>query len=47
MDIVKLVEEFGFPVIMVVGLGYFVYFVWLTITKTVEPAVAGNAKDYY
>ena len=31
MDVVKLVSEFGFPVVMVVGLGYFVYFVWQTI----------------
>lgn len=40
MDIVLLIEKFGFTTIMVVGLGYFVYYVWITITKTVEPAVA-------
>ena len=40
MDIAKLVEDFGFPVVMVVGLGYFVYFVWQTITKDIDPAVA-------
>ena len=40
MDIVKLVSDFGFPVVMVVGLGYFVYYVWQTITKTIDPAVA-------
>ena len=39
MDIAKLVEDFGFPVVMVVGLGYFVYFVWQTITKKIDPAV--------
>ena len=39
MDIVQLVQEFGFPIVMVVGLGYFVYFVWQTITKTIDPAV--------
>jgi len=39
MDIVQLVSDFGFPVIMVVGLGYFVYFVWQTITNTIDPAV--------
>ena len=39
MDIVGLVSEFGFPVIMVVGLGYFVYFVWQTITNKIDPAV--------
>ena len=39
MDIVQIVSDFGFPVIMVVGLGYFVYFVWQTITNTIDPAV--------
>ena len=29
---------------MVVGLGYFVYYVWITITKTVDPAVAEMQK---
>ena len=39
MDIVQLVSDFGFPVVMVVGLGYFVYFVWQTITNKIDPAV--------
>ena len=39
MDIVQLISEFGFPVVMVVGLGYFVYFVWQTITNKIDPAV--------
>ena len=39
MDIVQLVSDFGFPVVMAVGLGYFVYFVWQTITNTIDPAV--------
>ena len=39
MDIVQIVTEFGFPVVMVVGLGYFVYFVWQTITNKIDPAV--------
>tara|TARA_R110000751_G_scaffold7008_1_gene29278 strand:+ start:234 stop:488 length:255 start_codon:yes stop_codon:yes gene_type:complete len=39
VDIAQLVAEFGFPVIMVVGLGYFVYFVWQTITNVIDPAV--------
>jgi prefoldin subunit 5 len=39
MDIVQIVADFGFPVVMVVGLGYFVYFVWQTITNKIDPAV--------
>ena len=39
MDIVQVVSDFGFPVVMVLGLGYFVYFVWQTITNKIDPAV--------
>ena len=39
MDIVQVIADFDFPVVMVVGLGYFVYYVWQTITKTIDPAV--------
>jgi len=43
-DIVKIVSEFGFPVVMVVGLGYFVYFVWQTITTVISPAIKDMSK---
>jgi prefoldin subunit 5 len=43
-DIVKIVSEFGFPVVMVVGLGYFVYFVWQTITNIISPAIKDMSK---
>lgn len=39
MDLTQLIAEFGFPIVMVVGLGYFVYFVWQTITNKIDPAV--------
>ena len=39
MDVVQLVSDFGFPVVMVIGLGYFVYFVLQTITNVIDPAV--------
>ena len=39
MDIAQLIADFGFPVVMVVGLGYFVYFVWQTITNKIDPSV--------
>jgi|TARA_R100001015_G_C4597644_1_gene152742 prefoldin subunit 5 len=39
MDLVQVISDFGFPVVMVVGLGYFVYYVWQTITNTIDPAV--------
>tara|TARA_Y100001938_G_scaffold39820_1_gene55172 strand:- start:148 stop:405 length:258 start_codon:yes stop_codon:yes gene_type:complete len=39
MDVVKIVSEFGFPIVMVAGLGYFVFFVWQTINNKIDPAV--------
>ncbi len=39
MDVLQLVAVFGFPVVMVVGLGFFVYSVWHMITNTKDPAV--------
>ena len=39
MDIVYLIETFGFEVVMIIGRGYFVFFVWQTITKTINPAL--------
>ena len=39
ISVAQLIADFGFPVVMVVGLGYFVYFVWQTITNVIDPAV--------
>ena len=39
MDIAQVIADFGFPVVMVVGLGYFVYFIWTTVTEKVEPSI--------
>ena len=39
MDIVELVQKFCFPTVMAIGLGYFVFFVWQTITRIIDPAV--------
>lgn len=38
-NIAALVQEYGFPTIMVCGLGYFVYFVWKFINDTIQPAI--------
>jgi len=39
VDIAQLIADFGFSVVMVVGLGYFVYFIWTTVTEEVEPSI--------
>ena len=37
--IVALITDYGFPTVMVVGLGYFVYFVWQFINNNIEPEI--------
>ena len=44
MDIGQLIADFGFPVVMVVGLGYFVYYVWQTINNTIDPSIQDMKK---
>ena len=39
MDIVALIADFGFPIVAMVGLGYFVYFVWVTIIRVINPTI--------
>ena len=38
-DAIDAIQQFGFPVVAMVGLGYFVYFVWTTVTEKIEPAI--------
>ena len=38
-DVIDAIQQFGFPVVMMVGLGYFVYFVWTTLTEKIDPAI--------
>ena len=39
MELVDNIQQYGFPIVAMVGLGYFVYFVWTTITQTIQPAI--------
>ena len=40
----KLVQDFGFPVIAAIGLGYFVYYIWNWVTKDVSPTIGESKK---
>ena len=37
MDIVQAVNEFGLPVVVAGGLGYFIYFIWKYVTTKIKP----------
>ena len=40
MDVAGLIADFGFPVVAVVGLGYFIYYVWKYINSEIKPALS-------
>ena len=40
MDVGALISEFGFPVVLCVGLGYFIFFIWRFIGEHIDPALA-------
>ena len=44
IDLVFIIETFGFEVVMILGLGYFVYFVWQQITTVINPAIDSMKK---
>ena len=35
----SLVAEFGFPVIMAVGMGYFIFYIWQFISNNIQPEI--------
>ena len=39
LDIISKVQEYGFPIILALGLGYFIYYVWWFIGEHIEPEI--------
>jgi hypothetical protein len=39
-DIVGLINKYGFPIVMAVGLGYIIKYVWEWSTKEVKPVIS-------
>lgn len=39
MDIASLISEYGFPIVMSVGLGYFIYYIWWFVGEKLEPQI--------
>ena len=38
-NVAQLVSEYGFPIVMMVGLGYFVYYIWWFVGEKLEPEI--------
>ena len=39
MDVVMLVNKYGFPIVAAAGMGYFVFYVWEWATKQIKPVI--------
>ena len=40
MNIVELINKYGFPIVAAGGMGYMIYFVWEWATKEVKPVLS-------
>lgn len=38
-DIVNLIQKYGFPIVMAVGLGYIIKYVWTWATTEIKPVI--------
>ena len=36
-DAIDLVQKFGFPIVMAVGMGYYIYYIWKYVTEQITP----------
>lgn len=43
-NLAELIGKYGFPIIASFGLGYFIYYVWLWVTKEVNPIISDLRK---
>jgi F0F1-type ATP synthase membrane subunit b/b' len=39
MDVVALINKYGFPIVAAVGMGYMIWFVWQWATKEIKPVL--------
>lgn len=37
--LVSLINDYGFPIVLAVGMGYFIYYVWQFISNELEPEI--------
>ena len=40
VDVVDLINKYGFPIVAASGMGYFIYFVWKWVTEEIDPVLS-------
>lgn len=44
MDVVQMINKYGFPIVSAFGMGYFVYYVWTWVTTEIKPVTSEASK---
>ena len=42
MDFVQIVEQYGMPIAMAGGMGYFIFFIWKYVTTQIKPKLGAT-----
>ena len=40
MDVVDLINQYGVPTVVAVGMGYFIFYIWKYVTKEILPTLS-------
>ena len=41
-EIATAINEYGFPIIAAMGMGYFIYFIWKWVTEEIDPVIGAT-----
>lgn len=44
MDVVALINKYGFPIVAAGGMGYLVFYVWKWVTEEIKPVLSESNK---
>jgi hypothetical protein len=42
MDFVQIIEQYGMPIAMAGGMGYFIFFIWKYVTTQIKPKLGAT-----
>lgn len=45
IDLGTYISQYGFPIVAAVGLGYFIYYIWVWATRNVQPVIDSAMGD--
>ena len=43
MDLVAMVNQYGLPIVVAGGIGYFIFFIWKYVTTQIKPKLGSTA----